>query len=381
MNYDLVFIFSEIRKCFTTIAYMLLKSATYICGLLLLLGVFGNSLFGQNYKSISAELQFGKVIAHSPTVQNTGVSQPYNFQLRFGTTFLDSSFTSLYHMHLQRGFVFNYTDFRLPLLGKMVALAYYLQPTVSLSKKWIIGFTPTAGIAYGTNPYHKPNNYENVSYGTRLNLYFSIGLHAKYQLSQKVILQYGLQFQHISNGGLVKPNSGINWFTSGLGVEYKLTSKKEPFWLPQNRFQKPRFHFELTSFYSNPKRDTVTARNFRIVGLSAQLMRRGLLHGFSIGTEFANDQLFQAEAKRIGNANVSPWLVSGFAGHEFLFGRVVFSQQLGIYLMDIHKAYLAPWYHRWGFAYYPQQHIGFGINFKIHQLTANFVDVRLILHF
>jgi hypothetical protein len=360
---------------------MLFKWVTYVCGLLLLLGVSDYSLFGQNYKSLTADFQLGKVYAHSETVENTGDAKPYTIQLRYGSTLLDSAFTSLYHLHLQKGFVFNYTDFKLPFLGKMVALAYYLQPTVSLSKNWIIGFTPTAGIAYGTNPYNKPNNYENVSYGTHFNLYVSLGLHAKYQVSKKLMLNYGLQFQHISNGGMVKPNSGVNWYTTGLGIEYKLTSKKETIWLPPNRFQKPRFHVELTSFYSNPKRDTVTARNFRIAGLSAQLMRRGLLHGFSIGTEIANDQLFQAEAKRIGNANVSPWLVSGFAGHEFLFGRVVFSQQLGIYLMDIHKAYLAPWYHRWGFAYYPQQHIGLGINFKIHQLTANFVDVRLILHF
>jgi hypothetical protein len=103
-----------------------------------------------------------------------------------------------------------------------------------------------------------------------------------------------------------------------------------------------------------------------------------LLHGFTVAFELDNDQLFQAEAKRKGNATLSPWLPSVLLGHEYLFGRLIFSQQIGFYAINTYGAYDMDWYHRWGFVFYPVKKIGFGTNFKIHGATANFVDARIV---
>ncbi len=332
----------------------------------------------QNYRSVSVEYQFGQVIAHDPTIADVSASKPQSLQLRYSQTLSDSAFKALYHITLQRGWLVNYTHFKLDYLGQMTALAYYLQPTYTLGKQLQFGFSLSAGLAYATKPYDNITNEQNISYGTHLNAFLSVASQLKFKVSDRWMLNATAQFNHISNGGQVKPNLGVNWYMAGAALEYIIPSTNQPYWVQKDTPRKHKLNFELALSITNPKRDTVTSRSFLITGLTATAVRRGILHGFSIGTEILNDPLYQAEAKRIGNATVNPWLVSGIIGHEFLLGRTVFSQQLGVYAHDIHQAYLSQWYHRWGLVYYPYKHIGLGLNFKLHQLTANFVDARLV---
>jgi hypothetical protein len=353
-------------------------SHKYSCIFSLLLLLIVEPCSAQNYRSASVEYQFGQVIAHDPTIAGVSASKPQSIQLRYSQTLSDSAFKSVYHITLQRGWLINYTNFKLDYLGQMTALAYYLQPTYTLSKQLQFGFSLNAGLAYATKPYDNVTNGQNISYGTHLNAFLSVATQLKFRLNNRFMLNATAQFNHISNGGQIKPNLGVNWYMAGAALEYMIPSTYKPYWVQKDTPRKHKLNFELTFSITNPKRDTVTSRNFLITGLTATVVRRGVLHGFSIGTEILNDPLYQTEAKRIGNATVNPWLVSGIIGHEFLLGRTVFSQQLGVYAHDIHQAYLAQWYHRWGLVYYPYKHIGLGVNFKLHQLTANFVDARVV---
>ena len=79
--------------------------------------------------------------------------------------------------------------------------------------------------------------------------------------------------------------------------------------------------------------------------------------------------------------SLGEWRKVGVAlGHEFLLGKLIFSQQLGYYL------YNPDWdgdilYQRWGLVYYFTDYFAFGINLKAHRNVADFVDFRVTYSF
>ena len=346
--------------------------------LLFALQIIAQPLTAQNTYSWSAEAQFGRVFAHIPTIQNVASSRPVTLQLRYSQNLGDSAFCSLFHIRLQRGYLLNITDFNMQRLGYMVAAGYYLQPTLAIGKKLKLCFTPAFGLSFNSNPYDEFTNRTNFTYATHVNLYASVGFHTKFNLTENMQLNCMFQLNHFSNGAMIKPNSGVNWISSGVGLEYQLPHKKPaPSWLPAKRNRKSTYHLDITPYFTKSKRDTVTARWFMNTGFAAQIIRRGLLHGYTIGYELAYDEMYVVEAKRKGKTVVTPWLPAVFIGHEFLLGKVIFTQQFGMYAKNIHTAYIADWYHRWGLSYYPIPKVGFGFSFKIHDFRAEFVDARV----
>lgn len=333
------------------------------------------NLYGQNHQSVSLEPQFGMAIPHDPTVENIAPSRPISIQLRYAQTLKDSVFTSLYHCEFQKGFLLNYTDFRLPLLGKMMGLGYFLQPTIQLSKKFSMGLRALGGLAFATAP-NQSKNLANASYSMFVNGYLSLGLQSRIELNERFSLAYLLQLNHLSNGGLNKPNWGLNWASTGIGLEYKLLHKPQHFWLPKQT--EKRYVSEIAAFYSAPYSDTPTQRRLNAAGISFQLIKRGLLHGFSMGIEAAYDEMYTVKAMDKKQLELNPWLFAAFAGHEFLFGRFIFSQQVGVYTMKTYGVYRSPWYHRWGVNYYVSKNVGIGFSMKAHNDMANFIDARLI---
>ena len=72
--------------------------------------------------------------------------------------------------------------------------------------------------------------------------------------------------------------------------------------------------------------------------------------------------------------------VGAMLGHEFLWGKYIFSQQVGVYLFNPTPFYPA-WYHRWGVYYVINDKFMTGINLKAHKQVANYLDVRFIYTF
>ena len=63
------------------------------------------------------------------------------------------------------------------------------------------------------------------------------------------------------------------------------------------------------------------------------------------------------------------------AGHEFLLGKFLFSQQFGVYLSNPNPMH-ADVYQRYGLMYRINKNFSLGINLKAHGHVANFFDAR-----
>ena len=75
-------------------------------------------------------------------------------------------------------------------------------------------------------------------------------------------------------------------------------------------------------------------------------------------------------------------------GHEFVFRKIIFSQQLGFYLVKHTSTYtdiyLQPFptiYHSWGLRYKLTPHWFIGFNMLVHNQVADFIDGRLTYRF
>jgi hypothetical protein len=203
-----------------------------------------------------------------------------------------------------------------------------------------------------------------------------VGIGNNLKISDKWAIGLYLNYQHISNGGLKDPNKGINWITSSLNVVYTPQKIEIP-----KRIRKPfekntPLVWEIFGFLSNKAARVGDKNRHFITGIGGQVSKQiSRLSGLSIGTEIYYDAAM-AQRMEYDQVQGSAWRVGILGGHQFLLGKFIFSQQIGIYLYQ-NNPYFDSWYHRWGVMYYPNKKIGLGFNLKAHRHIANFGDLRV----
>jgi hypothetical protein len=80
------------------------------------------------------------------------------------------------------------------------------------------------------------------------------------------------------------------------------------------------------------------------------------------------------------SVKASPVRAGLLGGHEFLLGKFIFSQRVGIYLFD-QTPYYDAWFHCWGIHYRAGKSLGVGLNLKAHKHVAEYIDVRVVYSF
>ena len=95
----------------------------------------------------------------------------------------------------------------------------------------------------------------------------------------------------------------------------------------------------------------------------------------TLGAEAYGDKSLRMQIKR-DSIDASAIRAGLLFGHEFLLGKFIFAQRIGIYVFD-QTPYYDRLYHRWGIHYFLNKHFGVGIQIKAHRQVADFVDLRL----
>ena len=86
---------------------------------------------------------------------------------------------------------------------------------------WSADYTLSNGIGYNTHIYDRFTNVDNIMLGSRLSVYFDVAFALNYRHRQCEFF-IGPEFRHFSNGGIVRPNKGINKLGVGAGMRYHL---------------------------------------------------------------------------------------------------------------------------------------------------------------
>jgi hypothetical protein len=325
----------------------------------------------------------GFVFAHSKDVQNTKGARPKGFELSMTWQKNDKRSWNLCNCFPQHGLMLAYYDFDNAMLGRGLHAAYILEPWYKISKNNFASLKSALGAAYLSNPYDPVDNPSNQSYSTTLSVYLLLGLGWWHRITDQIWIAPHIQYQHTSNGGLRVPNKGINWPTGSLTVSYRLRPMllqafSRSAWTSERNIRWDVGLFGI-AHREGGKPDGKSER-YLVVGIMTQGVKQiGRISNVSAGIEFNYDGKLGAKMQR-DQIPGEPLQLGVLAGHEFILGRFLFSQRLGIYL---HQAgnYFTRLYHRWGLVYRFNTHWATGINLKVHGPEADYSDVRLIYSF
>ena len=233
------------------------------------------------------------------------------------------------------------------------------------------------GLALLTRPYHITDNPLNLSYSTYLNFPLMVNLGLHFRLNPHWTLRANAAYNHISNGGIHLPNKGINYPTVGLGADYafraidfKERAKRQDRTPPARRLRISLG--ALTTFTNAMPGDNDQYGVFGAYTHATYYI--GRWSGLNLGAEWVSDI---SRRMRMNFYNLPQDHQRGafLIGHEFLLGRVIFSQQLGIYFYDKWDND-DPVYQRFGLGVKLTDHLFLGFNLKTHRHVADFIDLR-----
>ena len=336
-----------------------------------------------NIFSVGMGVQHGFIFAHSEAVENTKGSRPTGIEGVLSWQRADSAAWSLCNCFPRKGLLLAYYHYDNRVLGKSITGAYFLEPTYRISKGSFFSFKGAAGISYLTNPFDSLRNPRNQSYSTHVSAYLLLGVGAWFRVGRQWWVNPSVNYQHESNGGLREPNKGINWPTAGIAVSYQPQAVayytgprvKERTWN-----QRPlRWDATLFGIARRDLDERGQSRRLPLVGAGVQAAKQvGRISNITLGVEGYRDEELRLELRK-DSIDAPPVKAGLQGGHEFILGRFLFSQQLGVYLYD-KTPYFDRLYHRWG-VQYRMGRIGVGFNLKAHRQVADFADLRVSYSF
>ncbi len=330
--------------------------------------------------NIIAGLQHGFIFAHSPAVENTKGAHPSGVELAIAWQKNNPRAWNLCNCFPQTGFVFRYYDYDTEVLGQSLGVNYFLEPLYRLGRNTFFSFKGSAGLAYLTNPFDSIRNPANQSYSNAVSGSLVIGAGIWIKLNDHWRLNGTINYQHVSNGGLKRPNKGINYPTGGIAISYQRTPmsyytgirSREKFWKNDPlRWDAGIFGMALKETDKNG-----ISHRRPMIGFSLQASRQvGRINALTAGIEILNDKALRTRLNK-DSIDASAVRAGLLVGHEFLLGRFLFSQRLGVYIFN-QTPYYNRIYHRWGIHYLINKNWGAGLHLKVHRHIADFVDLRI----
>ncbi len=325
----------------------------------------------------------GFIFAHSEAVQNTKGSYPFGLQVDLNWQLTDEKTWNTCYCYPRTGFFLQYFNFDNAILGHGFTAATFIEPYFSYSNRVNMAIKAAAGLSYLTNPYHAQNNPANMSYSLSVSGFVSLGIGANIRLTPRLNISTYIHYNHISNGGIKDPNKGINWPTASAGFDYALhpvvyPARKKTRYMDY-KGKAPRV--DMYAFWSSKTVQAGEKERWMIWGGGLNLSKQtGVFNALTLGGEWNIDMSLAEKLKRNGNSHTSNHRAGLLFGHEFLMGKIIFSQQLGLYLFNP-SSYFDPVYQRYGLLYRFNNHIGAGINILAHRQVANFMDFRFTYSF
>lgn len=334
-------------------------------------------------KVYAVSFQKGSVFIHKSVVAGAGNARPETIGLEYSTQRLDYNSYRICRAFLRTGLSLAYTDFHSPVVGKSLIGSLFLEPVYRIGNRFQFQFRCESGISYFSRPYNAVSNKSNQSYSTYLNTYLHISAGTGIRLSGRFTATVNGNIHHISNADFKQPNSGLNWMMLSGSLLYYPHSNRLPKYnyVPGHKIRsKPMADAGIMFTPGQGYHHLwLTKRNY-MLGLFGQVSCTvSKINALTGGAEMTYDRYREDSIAPLNNSR--PALKAGLnLGNEFLLGKVIVSQQLGIYVTR-HPAFYSTLYHRWGIRYRLGAHWYAGVCMKVHKEVADLIDIRMQYRF
>jgi hypothetical protein len=325
--------------------------------------------------TITASPVYGFVFAHDVQVKNTEGTIITGVEIKLNRIRMDAEAKRYSAKYFNSGFSLAYYKFSKDFLGYGIYGSYFIEPYLINHKKFKLGFVAKVGLSYNSNPYNEITNNQNFSYSLYLNPYLCLGFNSTLKVDKKYSLNLGINFNHNSNGAIYHPNYGINFPTASLGLVYDLNKFETKKIIPSKKFI---WRFDVMPFASYKTIPLDRKHFYWVYGLGLQANRKmGFFNTVNFGMEWLADLGIKKTLEINGRSNLNHNRLGVFVGHEFIFKKFNFSQQIGIYAYN-QNPYLTRIYHRWGLNYKLDKNWMIGVNLSAHKQIADFLDFRFV---
>ncbi|MDX1913604.1 MAG: acyloxyacyl hydrolase [Saprospiraceae bacterium] len=328
-------------------------------------------------------LHRGFIIPHSKAIADLATSNPFGFEINAQWLLQDPIKTRRLGLVSKRGFAAHYVHFDNPeVLGQTFAFVPWVEPLIRPWRPLYGSVRLGLGPAWLTRLYDPETNPDNLFFSFPLSLWAMLNAHLHYKIGNQWEIAGGINYNHISNGGMRNPNKGMNFPTFNLGFQYYpqpvqiLKPEKNRDWK-----NSPRNYAYLLAVGTVKNMDPAPPEHPDVqpcwsAGAMGVLGRQvGRFSHLSVGTEWIHDGFAREMLSRNG-LQKSAWKGSLLAGHELIVGRVTFAMHLGAYLFNP-SGDPDPVYQRYGLYYRAGQHLMFGSSMKAHRHVADVFDIRV----
>lgn len=292
----------------------------------------------------------------------------------------DSAAYAQAHRNFASGFTMQLVRFTSNKVGTALNLSYFMEPYVFERGAFSMRMRVAGGLNLASRPFDSINNLDNRAYSTYINGYLGLGVHANYILPNHAQVFAQATFSHFSNGNTHNPNYGVNFPNIGAGIEYPLATKTRPH--RSNYSSGVKWRWDAIVFGCNKSLPILPQMRYWTYGAECKVSHRFKgIHAWTIGMEGYIDQSMRVAMDNhpvYFNRNYDNRLLGALVGHEYLFHRCIFSQQLGVYLYkEIPGDHINRIYHRWGFNYRFTPNWMAGVNLNANLQKAFIFDFRI----
>ena len=132
--------------------------------------------------------------------------------------------------------IFNYANYGLgfwashvgpkDIFGEPMALYFFINLPIYRSKNFELMAGPAFGVSFNFEPYDPQTNPQNDITGGKAAAFFNPSLSVAYKITNDFDLRAGLEYTHMSNGGLRQPNTGFDMYGWNVGLRWHLNRNK-----------------------------------------------------------------------------------------------------------------------------------------------------------
>lgn len=178
--------------------------------------------------NIAAQLHYGFLIAHRPTIAHMQEEHSKGFELSFVlNTKGNRPWHALYGFpEIGISYIMVSTGSK-EHMGNAHALYPYINFGIIKKTKYKLSWRLGYGFGYVEKIFSEHYNYKNNAIGSHLNASVNVRVKQDISLNSKCKLTTDIGISHWSNGSVRTPNLGINIATASVGLLYKLGSIKQ----------------------------------------------------------------------------------------------------------------------------------------------------------
>lgn len=263
--------------------------------------------------------------------------------------------------------------------GEQFTVYPYYALSIIHRNRFDLSYQMGLGVSYATKKYDPDNNYQNLAIGSHFNIHYHADVIAQYKITDRLFVNSGIAFSHISNANLSEPNVGLNFVTGYAGLAWAIGKQKQYTAIKIAPFE-PLFTYEVLLNGGMKHTRTFESFQYPAVSISFDAKRRARYKfAFGVGVDFFYDASTEPQMKRLNKPyRSSDSFTSGIhLSQEFIYNKVSLIVQEGFYLGLTEKLNGYAMYNRAITRYKFSEHFFVNFSLKSHLYILDFPELGI----